>query len=309
LILICDLGLSLKKQFIFLEKTTNKNDFLADNSLITPIGEGFNMARVLLSFGEDHTLLGFSGGIVGENIRYILNDSLINLNLIPIKEKSSEQVNLDFLDNKINIRDRQPKISREEVANFYTEYKEGLNLSEVICLVGEHPFNIPEDMAYNIVDLSIKWGRQILLAVKDKSFQNAIEASPYVLMISKSILEDITNLSLDFETEIIKACRYLFDKGIKHIIIDNNEKGLIILNEEYGYRVSVPFKYGKGELSYGGLLGGLALAMSRNYDMETVCKLSYACGLVNFEDKNLELEVTDIKALMKEIELARFNNI
>ena len=164
-------------------------------------------------------------------------------------------------------------------------------------------------MVFNIVDLSAKWGRKMLLAVKDKSFLNALDAVPYTLILSKKVLEDITNLSLDFENEIIKACRYLFDKGIKHIIIDNTENGLIILNEEYGYRLSVAFEDKDRRLSYAGVLGGFALSINRRYDMETLCKLSYACGLVNFEYFDMEFGATDIKALMKTIELTRFNNI
>ncbi len=311
MILICDLGLSLKRQFIISKKIADKIDFVADNSLTTTMGEGHDLARVLLSFGEAHLLLGFSGASIGMNIEDNLRNSLSNLNLIPIREKSSEQIFIDFLDKKISIRDKQPKITRDEIAKFYSEYKEGLNLYELICLVGEHPLNIPDDMLYNIVDLSKKWGRRLFLGVKDRSFENAIDAGPYVLMLNKSILEGITNLSLDFENEIIKACRYLFDKDIKHIIIDNNENGLIILNEKYGYRLSAPVKYRNEGLSYGGVLGGYALSINRNYEMETLCKLSYACGLVNFEHLNLdvELEASDIKTLMKTIEINKFNNI
>ena len=309
MILICDLGLSLKRQFIISKKIADKSDFVADNSLTTTMGEGYDMARILLSFGETHSLLGFSGASVGVDIQNSLSDNLPNLNLIPIREKSSEQIFIDFSDKKIKIRDKQPKITRDEVMKFYSEYKEGLNLYKLICLVGEHPLNIPDDMLYNIVDLSTKWGRKLLLGVKDESFENAIDAVPYVLMLNKSILENITNLSLDFENEIIKACRYLFDIGIKHIIIDNNENGLIVLNEKYGYRLSVPFEHRNKGLSYGGALGGFALSINRNYEMETLCKLSYACGLANFEYLDIELEASDIKALMKTIELTKFNNI
>lgn len=309
MILICDLGLSLKKHFLLSENTTDKNDFLADKSVTEPMGEGYEFARILSSFGESHSFLSFIGGAAGADIQDYLRDSLTNLIFIPIKEKSSEHIFLEFLDKKIKIRDKQPKITRDEISKFYSEYKEGLNIYDLICLVGEHPLNIPDDMLYNMVDLSSKWGRRILLGVKDKSFKSAIEAVPYALMLNKSILEDITNLVLDFENEMIKACSYLFDKGIKHILIDNNENGLIILNEKFGYRLSVPSEYRIKRLSYGGVLGGFSLSINRNYDMEILCKLSYACGLVDFAYKDIELEATDIKALMKVIELTKFNNI
>lgn len=309
MILICDLGLILKKQFILSEKTSDKDNFIVDDSITTLEGEGFNLARILLSFDESHSILSFYGGHVGDNIRNSLSDSLISANLIPIREKSSEHIFLDFSDKRIKIRDKQPKVTREEIARFYSEYKEGLNLNELICLIGEHPLNTPDDMLYNIVDLAEQWGRRLLLGVKDKSFKNAIEAVPFVLMLNKSILEDLTNLSLEYENEIIKACRYLFDKGIKHIIIDNNEKGLIVLNEEFIYKLSAPFEYRDKDLSYGGSLGGFALAINKKYDMETLCKLSYACGLMDFEYPNLRLEVADIKALMKTIEFNKFNNV
>lgn len=309
MILICDLGLSLKKYFLFSERINDKTDFVSDESLTMPLGEGYNLARVLLSFSEAHSLLGFSGASVGGDIQISLSHSLINLNLIPIKEKSSEQIVLDFDNKKIRIKDKQPKISREELQNFYSEYKEGLNTNELICLVGEYPSNIPSEMIFEMVDLSNKWGRKLFLAVKDEGFINAIEAVPYTLLINKNTLEDITNLSLNFENEIIKSCRHLLDKGIRHIIIDNNENGIIVLNDQYGYKLSVPLNYKDIKISYGAILGGFSLSMSRNYDMDTLCKLSYACGLVNFEDLNRDLEGTDIKALMKVIESSRFNNI
>lgn len=309
MILICDLGLSLKKQFKLSEKMADKKDFVAENSLTRPIGQGYDLARVLLAFGETSSLLGFYGGHVGDSIKNNLIDNGINSNLIMIKEKSAEHISLDFLDKTINIVDPQPKITREEIVKFYSECKEGLNLNELVCLVGDHPDNIPDDMLFNIVDLSSKWGRKMFLGVKEKTFQGAIEGVPYTLILNKNILEDITNLSLDFENEIIKACIYLFDKGIKNIIIDNNEKGLIVLDEECVYRLSLPLEYSNRNLSYGGFLGGFALSISRNYDMETLCKLSYACGLLNFENFTSDLEATDIKALMKIIDLTKYNNI
>lgn len=307
MILICDLGLSVYRQYTLGKKLSDKDDFSAYNTRISPFGEGYNLSRLLAAFGQGHSLLGFSDGPVEENLRKDLNLDLVDLNLISIKDKSSEFLYLNFPDKKIKILDKETKISRDEIVEFYSTYKEGLNLNELICLVGDKPTNLPGDLTFNIGDLSHKWGRKIFLAVNDKTYFDILETRPFAIILNKRILEDLTNLSLDFENEIIKACNYLLDKGIAHIIIDNNENGLIILNKDHVHKLSLKDKKKQVNISHGGVLGGFILSLVRDYDIKTLCKLTYACGLVDyFED---EIETSHIKSLMKDIDLFSFNNI
>lgn len=296
-------------RWIQIEKKLEQNhDFRSHTGGMYPSGEGINLSMVLKTLGEDSVVTGFAGGVYGDYIRKFLLEEGIEDMLVKTAEEGTERIRLNFRGREIEILHNRPRITREELATFYKNLKEGLNNCEIVCLSGEKPFNMPEDMNAKIISMSKDWGRTVMVSVEESLVTQAVKSSPDVLMTDVEGLEKLTNLKLEYEGEIIRATRYIFDNNIGYAIIDMEDKGLLILDSTKGVSLQLSGGYkGISDIGHGKVLGGFATGILRGYDLETTAKLSYACGIVEMNGRMPEM--TDIKAVMNNILARGFHNI
>ena len=124
-----------------------------------------------------------------------------------------------------------------------------------------------------------------------------------MVKLKVSDLEDLTNLQLNYENEIIKAANYILGKGIKLVIIDLNEKGSIVLNQERGYRLELNNLDIKSlNIDQGYILAGYAFGMEKDYDLEMTMKLGQAFRIAYGLAENIDdIDMSDIKKIMGNI--------
>lgn len=271
---------------------------------------GTYLSIVLSIVNETSILTGFCGGSNGSHIRNLLKKVGVQDHLVEISVNSSEKLILDFKDKNIVVSQDGIEISRDEIAEFYKELKEGLNNSEIICLSGTYPSNMPDEMPVDIVVFAKKWGRKIFVAPEISVLGRVVDQAPDLILLDKEGLEVLTNLQLDFEGETIRACQYLFHNGIKYVLVDMYNNGFLIMDKKNGYSLNIEKKKDNNtKLNYGAVLAGFSTGFKRNYDFETTAKLSYACGLLDFNNNNGNIDMTDIKELMNQINIRSFHNL
>src|SRR5690606_27001866 len=109
-----------------------------------------------------------------------------------------------------------------------------------ICITGSYPQNLPEEMVGELVNMTAQWGRKSLVGLKGKEASHALQGKPYLLALDLDTLENMTHLKLEYDSEIVKAARYVLDKGVEYLVIDLSEKGSIVLTGDRGYRFEYP---------------------------------------------------------------------
>jgi len=93
------------------------------------------------------------------------------------------------------------------------------------------------------------------------------------------------------------------------VIVDMGEKGLLVMNSETGISMNLDHEVlNPGRFLHGGILAGFATGMRRKFDFETTSRLSFACGSLDFRNYEGKPDMTDIKALMKKIDIRKFHN-
>ncbi|MGM0396209.1 MAG: 1-phosphofructokinase family hexose kinase [Bacillota bacterium] len=310
MILSIDLNPVLYKWLDIPLELENHSTFEARSKTLLPGEGGAYLSLVLSLMNEKAMLTGFCGGVGGNLIRNPLRDAGIIDNMVTTGEEIPERLILDFKDRELHIGERNPVITRDEISEFYSVFKEGLNNCDIVCLSGEYPSNMPEDMPVDIITTAKGWGRRVLVATGIENLKLVVDESPFLISLDTKGLESLTNLKLDYEGEIIKASQYLFQKDIEYVMVDLQGKGLLIMNSENG--LSLGSEHNPEERSgfnFGGLLAGFSAGMNRKYDFETTAKLAYACGSLDFRDYNGIPDMTDIKALMNNIDTRSFHNL
>lgn len=310
MILSIDLNPVLNK-WLKIDEELYENSFFNTNSRYMMMGDGGTYLSIVLSLMNEYSMLtGFSGGSNGNYIRHLLKEVGVQEYLVEIVANSSEKLVLNFTDKNIEISQEGVEISRDEIVEFYKELKEGLNNCEIVCLSGSYPSNMPDEMPLDIIIVAKEWGRNIFVAPEISVLAKVVDQSPDLILLDKEGLEKITNLQLDFEGEIIRACQYLFQNDIQYVLVDMYSNGFLIMNKKNGYSLnSGKFKDDNTKLNYSAVLAGFSTGFKRKYDFETTARLAYACGLLDFKSHNGNLDMTDIKELMNQIDVRSFHNL
>lgn len=309
MILTIDLNPSTDRKYIFDDISLNGEN-RAKSLVHLPGGNGVTIARLLNIFNEDTFITGFLGGTNGEYYHRKLADGGIMHDFVQIKDETRTTVKL--IDNKGNlttISENGPRITREELVGFYELYSRIISKSNIICATGSLPFGVSNDIFFNLIVMANKKEKLFILDVSGEELSNAIDASPYMVIINKEELENLLNLNLNFENEIIKAGRYILDKGVKLVVINLQEKGMIVLEDEKGYRLEIrnlDIEMNKRDNS--GIVAGIILGINRNYDFEMTLRLGQAFGIAYSKELDISsIEMSDVKKLMGEVEIYEIN--
>ena len=173
--------------------------------------------------------------------------------------------------------------------------------------MGKIPESMPSEIIYDFVETAQRCNAKVLIRLKGEELRYTLDTVPYLLLIDKEDLEDLTKLRLDTSGEIIGASRYIMDSGVKNLVINLDNRGSILINKDSYYRINV-INDNKGFITNTAhMLGGYALSISRGYDIEMMAKLGQACGMVNSYIEDEIKDMGDIKFVMNEIEVSKYD--
>ncbi len=273
-------------------------------------GKAFISSVLLDAFNEVSFITGFLGGINGEYFHTRLSEMKIAHEFIPIKEETRTIIRLKDEENNTTISEEGPRVTREEVVSFYELYSRLIERSNIICGLGSLlPQGVPKDIYFDLVTLANKMGKKFILDIGRDGLSYGIDATPYMVILNQRELEDFIKVSLHFENEIIKAGRYILDRGVEFVVIDLDNRGSLVLGQDRGYRVEIPYFGNKmANIDYNGISAGFALGINRNYDIEMAIRLGQAFNIASrLESDIMKVEASDIKRLMSQIEVYPIN--
>ncbi|MCQ4922728.1 PfkB family carbohydrate kinase [Tissierella carlieri] len=309
MILNIDLNPNLDRNYILDKVYLGKNNNTKSSSC-SPSGKAFISSILLDAFNEDSFITGFLGGINGEYFHKRLTEMKMAHEFIPIKEETRTIIRLKDNENDTTILEEGPRITREEIVSFYELYSRLVERTNIICGLGSLlPQGVPKDIYFDLITLANKRGKKFILDIGEDGLSYGIDATPYMVILNQRELEDILKVSLHFENEIIKSGRYILDRGVEFIVIDLQNRGSLVLGQDRGYRVEIPYLGNTiANIDYNGMSAGFALGINRNYDIEMTIRLGQAFNIVsNLESDIMKIEASDIKRLMSQIEIYPIN--
>lgn len=304
MILTIDLNPTLDRNYI-LDKVHLGKDNNTKSFSYSPGGKAFVASMLLDTFNENSFITGFLGGINGEFFHKKLSEMKIAHEFVPIKEETRTVIRLKDEENYTTISEEGPRVTREEVVSFYELYSRLIENSNIICGLGSLlPQGVPKDIYFDLITLANKRSKKFILNVSSDELFYGIDAIPYMVILNQMELEDLIKISLHFENEIIKAGRYILDRGVEFAVIDLQKRGCLVLGQERGYRVEIPYSSTMDNTDHSSMAAGFALGINRNYDLEMTIRLGQSFKIAsNSEPDIMRIEASDIKRLMSQIEI------
>lgn len=303
MILTINLNPTLEKTY-YMGKLFPRVETEAEKTIYKCSGAGIKTSQIMNNLNLDVSAIGFIGGLVGSYIINELNDHGIRNDFMKIKDETKSSITL-IENNKFlaKVNEIGPRITRDELVGFYDLYERNMTNCEIICGLDSLPIGVPEDIYFILIKLANKMGKRFILEAKGKELKYGLEAKPYMVKLTIEELENLTHLKLDFENEIIKAANYVLEKDVDIIVIDLDDKGSIVLNQERGYRIEINNKeYSSLGMDQGFMMAGYIFGMDKDYDLEVTMKLGQAFRIAYSLVANIEdVDMSDIKKIMNDI--------
>lgn len=170
------------------------------------------------------------------------------------------------------------------------------------------PIGLPDDIYFDLISAANNKDKIFILEAKGEYLKYGIKANPFMVKLVKEDLEEISNLILDYETEIIKIGHSIVEQGVEVVAIDLAEKGSLILTKDKGYRLEIDNSIADIGEDKGYMIAGFAFGIYKNYDVETILRLAQASRLVYaIEDDMDRIDMSDIKSFMSKIDIYPIN--
>lgn len=201
-----------------------------NKEIMFPGGKGINVSIVLNNLGKESTILGFSAGFTGNEIRRLVSEMGLNDDMIEINEGMS-RINVKLRSNEESeLNGMGPKIGDDEIKALYAKL-DNLKEGDVLVLAGSIPSSMPENIYSDI--MKYLEGRGVLIAVdatKDL-LMNVMPYHPFVIKPNNHELGEIYGVELKDKKEVALYAKKLQEKGARNVIVSMAGDGAVMVTE------------------------------------------------------------------------------
>lgn len=276
------------------------------------LGGSIIISNFLDAFNEDSLLTGFLGGLSGDRYHIMLQQRGLAHEFITIKDETKTKLHIVDKEKKyIRILDQEPRVTREDAKNFLSLFIELITNSEIICGSSESlPIGLTDEIYFQLITIANENRKKFILSSNGEEFKKGLDAVPYMAVLDKKVLEDITNLELHYENEIVRACNYILHRGIEFVVICISADEFLMLGQEKGYRISnnaIDKNINTSDLRK--ISAAFALGINRDYDLDMTLRLAGAFNNYDTSENSYEIDASEIKKMMSEVEICPINYI
>ncbi|HLR33829.1 MAG TPA: 1-phosphofructokinase [Tissierellales bacterium] len=307
MILTVTLNPSIDRRY-FVKDFHKDKVFRTNEVQYTPGGKGLNVSRVINKFKEPVIATGVLGGLSGQFIIEKLDELEIENDFVKIKANTRSCIAiLSDDESQTEILEPGPKISQNELGDFYKTYEKLVDKSEIICGSGSIPQNAPVDIYKRLIEIAREKNKKFILDTSGETLREGIKASPYMIKPNEEELESIIGHSINTERELLEAIKGIQEYGVKLIIVSLGAEGSVVCYEDKTYKVEAPKIKAINPVGSGdSMVAGIAVGLSRGYDFEKMIKLATSCGTANAMEKETgKVNINNVEKLMEEVKMVR----
>lgn len=275
--------------------------------MTVPAGKGLNVARVVSSLGEKVCIRGIVPVCNLEQVTSFVSRLEIEADLIPVD--GSLRINTTIVESTngavTHINSAGSSLNESVQYEFERHFKKGLLQGDIYCMSGSLPKGFSNDTYDSLIRYSKDAGCKVMLDTRNDALQMGIRAKPHMIKPNLDELEEYFAEQIRGVHHIaLKAKRFL-DMGIEYTFISLGEDGMIAVHGNDCLLCNAPRVNAKDTVGCGdALVGGLLVAMQRQFSFPEMCRLAVACGTSKALHKGPGvIDCNEVWQLMEDVEI------
>lgn len=235
--------------------------------IIFPGGKGINVSIVLGNLGVPSTILGFTAGFTGQEIKRLLarngcQEKMIDLDSgtsrINVKLKSKGQ-NGDSEETDLN--GMGPVIDAAAIERLYKQLDE-LESGDILVLAGSIPSSMPGDIYMKVMQHVAGKDVEVVVDATRDLLNNVLPYHPFLIKPNDFELGELFGVTIDSCEDAAKYAGILQERGARNVLVSMGAKGAVLITKKgdvlYGQapRGKVVNSVGAGDSMVAGFLYG-----------------------------------------------------
>lgn len=198
--------------------------------MILPGGKGVNVSIVLSNLGHDSKALGFTAGIIGEDLEDLLQKSGVSTDFIRVKNGCS-RINVKMRsDTETEINGQGPVIEEDEIQQLFARLDQ-IESGDYLVISGSVPNTLPSDMYEQIMQRLEGRGVRIVVDAEKDLMTRVLEYRPFLVKPNHLELGGIFGVSLASRAEVLPYAERLQAMGARNVLVSMAGEGAVLLSE------------------------------------------------------------------------------
>ena len=198
--------------------------------MILPGGKGVNVSIVLSNLGHDSKALGFTAGIIGEDLEDLLQKSGVSTDFIRVKNGCS-RINVKMRsDTETEINGQGPVIEEDEIQQLFARLDQ-IESGDYLVISGSVPNTLPSDMYEQIMQRLEGRGVRIVVDAEKDLMTRVLKYRPFLVKPNHLELGGIFGVSLVSQAEVLPYAERLQSMGARNVLVSMAGEGAVLLSE------------------------------------------------------------------------------
>ena len=198
--------------------------------MILPGGKGVNVSIVLSNLGHDSKALGFTAGIIGEDLEDLLRKSGVSTDFIRVKNGCS-RINVKMRsDTETEINGQGPVIEEDEIRKLFARLDQ-IASGDYLVISGSVPNTLPSDMYEQIMRRLEGRGVRIVVDAEKDLMTRVLKYRPFLVKPNHLELGGIFGVSLVSQAEVLPYAERLQSMGARNVLVSMAGEGAVLLSE------------------------------------------------------------------------------
>ena len=246
-------------------------------------GKGLNVARAVKLCGEKVQATGLTGGFNGKYLESLLEKDEVQYQFLHIAGETRCCINiLDECYGSTEYLEPGCEVTTEEEDGFLQRFPEIIQKSNVITISGSIPRGISKNIYAKMISKAKEMGKKVILDTSGELLKEGIKAKPTVVKPNQDEIELLYEVKIHTIEDVIKYARKIYEQGIPYVVISLGGEGALMVCEEGVFQGKPPKLEVVNTVGCGdSMVGGLAVALERNYTSQEALKFAVAVASAN----------------------------
>lgn len=256
--------------------------------IMFPGGKGINVSIVLKNLGMESTILGFTAGFTGEEIRRRVLEMGCQEELIEIPDGYS-RINMKLRSKEESeINGMGPVMDDAAIEALYKKL-ETLKSGDILILAGSIPASMPDTIYSDIMKYLDGSGVLIAVDATKDLLVNVLPYHPFLIKPNNHELGEIFGVTLTEKEQIVEYAKKLQEKGARNVLVSMAGDGAVLTAED-GLVYTSPAPEGKVVNSVGAgdsMVAGFMYGYLTTRDYKESFEMGLATGSASAFSENL----------------------
>lgn len=246
-------------------------------------GKGLNVARAVKLCGEKVQATGLAGGFNGKYLESLLEKDEVQYQFLHIAGETRCCINiLDECYGSTEYLEPGCEVAAEEEDRFLQRFPEIIQKSKIITISGSVPRGISKNIYAKMISKAKEMEKKVILDTSGELLKEGIKAKPTVVKPNQDEIELLYEVEIHTIEDVIKYARKIYEQGIPYVVISLGGEGALMVCEEGVFQGKPPKLEVVNNVGCGdSMVGGLAVALERNYTSQEALKFAVAVASAN----------------------------